>query len=149
VRLRAHSGADLTVRKKNRDLKSFELAVGGSVKVTHSIANSTCDGQGLGGAAFQIAFTEHHKGRLFLTRDTLKRHSISEFLLLDADTGKLVTLDLFAGDQSHATSRAELKPGRYIVQFALAGVSTGTQGFELKSGAPLSRVRPWAERARW
>ncbi|HET8664303.1 MAG TPA: hypothetical protein VFM08_08315 [Nocardioides sp.] len=138
VRVRAHSGADLTIKKKNRDLKAFDLAVGGSVKITHSMANSSCQGQGFAGAIFQIKFTEHHKGRLFLTRDTTKRHSISEFLLLNADNGKLVTLDLFSGDQSHATFRAKLKPGKYIVQFAVAGISTGTEGIVLKSGAPVS-----------
>jgi len=59
-------------------------------------------------------------------------------VLVDVDHDKLVSFDLFAGDKSHATFRAKLKPGKYSVQLAVAGISTGTQGIALKSGAAVS-----------
>lgn len=138
VRVRGHSAADLTIRKKNRDLKSFALDVGASVKVTHSLGGSNCQGQGFAGGVFIMEFTEHHKGYLYLTRDTKKHGSLSEFVLVNEKTDKLVTLDFFAGDKSHATSRTLLKPGRYSVEFAVVGISTGTEGLILRSGAPVS-----------
>jgi hypothetical protein len=139
VRVRGHSEADFTIDKGGKDLKSFALAVGASVKITHSMGGSSCDGEGFTGAAFALQFTEHHKGHIFLTRDTKKPGSVSEFVLFNATSGKLVTLDLYAGTKSHATSRALLKPGTYIVEFAQAGISTGTAGLILKSGQPVSR----------
>ena len=102
------------------------------------MAGSACDGDGFAGAAFTIEFTEHHKGYLYLTRDTKKPGSVSEFVLVNENSGKLVTLDLYSGGKSHATSRALLKPGKYVVEFAIAGISTGTAGIVLKSGEPVS-----------
>jgi hypothetical protein len=138
VRVRGHSQADLTIDKAGRDLKSFALAVGASVRVTHSMGGSACDGEGFAGGAFNLLFTEHHKGHIFLTRDTKKPGSLSEFVLINAKSGKIVTLDLYTGTKSHETSRALLKPGKYVVEFAQAGISTGTEGLMLKSGQPVS-----------
>jgi hypothetical protein len=139
VRVRGHSAADLTVDKAGKDLKSFALGVGASVRITHSMGGSSCDGDGFTGGAFTIEFTEHHKGFLYLTRDTKKPGSVSEFVLVNENTGKLVTLDLYSGGKSHSTSRALLKPGKYVVEIAEAGITTGTAGILLKSGQPVSR----------
>lgn len=139
VRVRGHAEADFSIDKAGKDLKSFALAVGASVRITHSQGGSSCDGEGFSGGAFNLQFTEHHKGHLFLTRDTKKPGSVSEFVLFNATSGKLVTLDLYSGTKSHSTSRALLKPGTYVVEFAQAGISTGTEGIILKSGQPVSR----------
>ena len=138
VRVRGHVNADFTVRKKNRDLRSFELAVGGSIKVTHALGGSACDGSGFVDGAFILQFTEHHKGFFYLTRDTQKTGSVAELVLINLKNGKLVTLDIYAGGKSHSVSRALLKPGKYAVQIAQAGITTGTAGIILKSGQPVS-----------
>jgi hypothetical protein len=138
VRVRGHVAADFTVRKKHRDLMAFELAVGGSVKVTHALGGSACDGSGFVAGAFILEFTEHHKGYLYVTRDTRKEGSIAEFVLINLKNGKLVTLDIYTGGKSHEVSRALLKPGKYAVEIAEAGLTTGTSGIILKSGAPVS-----------
>ena len=138
VRVRGHASADFTVKKKNRDLTSFGLAVGGTVKVTHAMGGSACDGSGFVAGAFILQFTEHHKGYLYLTRSTKKAGSIAEIVLVNLDNDKLETLDIYQGGRSHQTSRALLKPGRYAVQIAQAGISTDTSGIILKSGRPVS-----------
>ncbi len=126
------------MKKKGRDLKSFGLAVGGSIKVTHAMGGSACDGSGFIAGAFIIEFTEHHKGYFYLTRDTKKPGSIAEIVLVNLNTEKLETLDIYSGGKSHQTSRALLKPGHYAVEIAQAGISTDTSGIILKSGRPVS-----------
>jgi hypothetical protein len=138
VRVRGHASTDFSLKRKHKDMTSFGLAVGGSVKVTHTMSNSACDGEGFVGGVFAIKFTEHHKGYFTLTRDTKKAGSVSELFLVNVHTEKLVTLDIYAGTKSHQTSRALLKPGTYLVEIAQAGLSTGTEGIVLKSGRPVT-----------
>jgi hypothetical protein len=136
VRVRGHVSSTLTMRKKNRDLTSFDMATGGSVKVTHAVTNSNCAGSGVVLGEMQMAFTEHHKGWFYLTRDTKKPGSVTEFALVNLKSGKLVTLDFFAGTQSHSTSRALLKPGRYGFEIGVEAIEGGTQGITLKTAQP-------------
>jgi hypothetical protein len=136
VRVRAHVSSTLTMRKRNRDLRSFDMATGGSVKVTHSVTNSNCAGSGVVRGQMQMAFTEHHKGWLYLTRDTKKPGSVIEFVLVNLKNGKLVNLDFFAGAQSHSTSRAFLKPGRYGFEEGIEALQGGGQGIMFKTAQP-------------
>jgi hypothetical protein len=138
VRVRGHVSSTLTVRKRHRDLTSFDMATGGSVKVTHAVTNSNCAGSGAVFGEMQMAFTEHHKGWFYLTRDTKKPGSITEFVLVNLKNGKLVTLDFFAGTQSHATSRAFLKPGHYGFEIGVEAIEGGSQGIALKTAQPRS-----------
>ncbi len=139
VRVRGHAASALTLKKRHRDLASFNLGVGGAVKVTHSTSGSTCDGQGSVLAEVTIQFTEHKKGFFTLTRDTKKRGSVEEFILINLKNNKLVTLDFFEGTHSHATSRALLKPGKYAVE-AVAGITGGEGGGILKSQPRSTRT---------
>ena len=138
VRVRGHVSSSLTVRKKHRDLTSFDMATGGSVTITHAVTNSNCAGTGLVLGQMQMSFTEHHKGWFYLTRDTKKPGSVVEFALVNLKNGKLVTLDFFAGTKSHATSRAFLKPGKYGVELGIEGIQGGASGIALKTGQPRS-----------
>jgi hypothetical protein len=138
VRVRGHVSADFTVKRKHKDLTSFDLGVGGSVKITHSVSGSHCSGSGVVLGEMAIQFTEHHKGYFYLTRDTKKPGSVSAFAMINAQTGKLVTLDVFEGSKSHQTSRALLKPGKYVVEIAEAGIQAGPGGIILKSAQGLS-----------
>ena len=124
VRVRGHLDSRLTLNKKHRDLRSFEMAVGGSVKVNHSIGGSACQATGAVLAETQTVFTEHKKGWFYLTHDVRKPNSVIEVELVNVDTNKIVSLQVYLGDHSHMTSRAKLKPGRYGV-LALSGVSVG------------------------
>ena len=85
-----------------------------------------------------LAFTEHHKGYLSLTRSTKKPGSLSAFVLINLKNGKVVTLDVFEGSRSHQTSRTLLKPGHYGVQLSEIGISAGGGGILLKSPEALS-----------
>lgn len=138
VRVRGHVSSTLTVRKKHRDLTSFDMATGGSIRFTHPLTNSNCAGSGVVLGQMQMAFSEHHKGWFYLTRDTKKPGSVVEFVLVNLKNGKLVTLDFFAGTHSHSTSRALLKPGRYGVELGVEGIEAGSAGFSLKSAQPRS-----------
>jgi|tagenome__1003787_1003787.scaffolds.fasta_scaffold20648497_1 hypothetical protein len=141
VRVQGHVNTSLNVKRRGKDLASFNLGVGGTVKVSHALTNSNCAGSGavLGEMAFQ--FTEHHKGWFYLTRDTKKPGSISEFVLINLNSGKLVTLDLFEGTKSHSVSRALLKPGNYGIELAEAGImGGGSGGIALKSQARVSKI---------
>jgi hypothetical protein len=138
VRVRGHLSSDLTIKRRHKDLTSFDLGVGGSVKITHSVSGSACEAQGDVLGEMAIVFTEHHKGYFYLTRTTKKPGSIAEFVLVNTKNNKLVTLDIFSGSKSHETSRALLKPGKYAVELAVAGITTGTGGIILKSGTPVS-----------
>jgi hypothetical protein len=133
VRIRGHVSSDLTIKRKHKDLTSFDLGVGGSVKITHSMSGSACRGSGAVVAETSIVFTEHHKGYFYFTRDTKKPNSVSEFILVNLKTNKLVTLDFYEGSKSHQTSRALLKPGKYAVELAEAGIVGGQLGLAAKS----------------
>ena len=138
VRVRGHVSSDLTVRRKHKDLTSFDFAAGGSVKITHALSGSNCAGSGSVFGEMAMAFTEHHKGYFYLTRSTKKPGSLSAFVLINLKNGKVVTLDVFEGSRSHQTSRALLKPGHYGVQLSEIGISAGGGGILLKSPEALS-----------
>jgi hypothetical protein len=140
VHVKGHVDSKLTVDKRHRDLKSFELGAGGSLKIIHSVLNSDCtaSAQVLGIAA--ITFTEHHKGWFYLTRDTGKPNSAAIFALINAKTGNLKTLDFFEGDKSHSTSRALLRPGKYSIVEMAAGLALSESGGILKSGRTPDRA---------
>jgi hypothetical protein len=134
VRVQGHVRSTLDVERRNsRDLKSFDLGVGGTVKINHSMAGSACSAQGAVFGATIIAFTEHKKGVLTLTRDTRKPGSILVFQVVDLTSGKAVTVDLFQGPKSHSVSRAVLKPGQYAIEPAQAGITAGGNGSIFKS----------------
>jgi type 1 fimbria pilin len=143
VRVKGHVDSTLTLKKHNRDLQSFALGVGGTVSVHHSLSGSLCSAQGTVAAVTQVTFTEHKKGWLTITRDTRKPNSVVELVLVNLKTQKLVTFDIFSGSQSHETSRALLKPGKYELVQTEAGISAGQNGIFLKSG-----VAPRAARAK-
>src|SRR5215208_3764838 len=100
VHVKGHVDSKLTVDKRHRDLKSFELAAGGSLKITHSLLSSDCSASGQVLGAASIEFTEHHKGWFYLTRDTRKPNSEVVFILVNAKNGNLKTFDLFEGGKS-------------------------------------------------
>jgi hypothetical protein len=91
--------------------------------------------------ATMIEFTEHKKGYFYLTRDTKKPNSISECIIVNESTGKLVTLDLYSGDQSHETSRALMKPGTYEIFETEAGLSIDGSGLMLKSAPRAAKAK--------
>jgi hypothetical protein len=128
----------LTLERKGRDLRSFELAAGGRLKVTHGISGSSCTAQGSLGGITQTVFTEHKKGWLYITRETHKPNSATIAFVLDMKKEKLLTLDYFQGGKSHATSRVLLKPGKYALYQAQVGLTTGTTGIFTAKGSPLA-----------
>jgi hypothetical protein len=137
VTVKGHFDASLTLRKKHNDLSSFDLTGGGSVKVTHTVTGSGCSAEGLVGAGVQeLLFTEHKKGWFYVTRDTKKPNSLTEFVLVNLKTDQTVGLDIYEGGPSHTTSRALLKPGKYALEQTEVAITVGGAGL-LKS-APLS-----------
>jgi hypothetical protein len=141
ARVQGHLRSTLEVERRNsRDLKSFDLGATGSVKVSHSMAGSACSAQGAVLGEMAIVFTEHKKGVFTLTRDTRKPGSIVLFELVNATTGKAVTLDLFAGTTSHAVSHAVLKPGTYAIQPAEIGLTAGGNGIGFKSAPRTTKT---------
>jgi hypothetical protein len=140
VKVKGHVDTSLTIKRKHSDLSSFALSAGGSLKITHTVAGSACQGSGQVVANLpELAFTEHKKGTIYLTRDTKKPNSFTEFILLNANTGSAVALDVFQGTRSHVTYRATLKPGTYVVQQTLAGLAIGSTGI-LKSASLTKRA---------
>lgn len=136
VRVRGHADSTLTLHRKHGDLTDFDLGVGGSVSVQHSAAGSSCQGTGSALGGIQVVFTEHKKGYFYVTRDTKKPDSVTEYVLINVATDKLLALDVYSGDQSHETGRTLLKPGQYELVETQAGLSIGGSGIVLKS-APL------------
>lgn len=136
TRVRGHIDSKLTLERKHRDLRSFELAAGGKVSITHSISGSSCVAQGTVSGVTQTIFTEHKKGWLYITHETHKANSAIAVIVINVKTGKLVTLDFFQGTKSQSTSRALLKPGKYALAETQAGISVGGIGLLLAKGAP-------------
>ena len=124
VRVRGHLDSKLTLKKKGRDLQSFEMAAGGSIKVNHTIGGSACEASGAVAGQSQTMFTEHKKGWFYITHDVKVPHAVIEAELINLDTDKIVTLDIYLGEHSHQTSRAKLKPGRYGL-IVVTGVTVG------------------------
>jgi hypothetical protein len=124
VRVKGHLDSKLTLKKKGKDLQSFEMAAGGSVKINHSVGGSACDATGVVAGQSQTLFTEHKKGWFYFTHDVKVPHAVIEAELVNLDTEKIVAVDIYIGDHSHATSRALLKPGRYGL-IVVAGVNVG------------------------
>jgi hypothetical protein len=141
VRVKGHADTALTLHRKRGDLTSFALAAGGKLAVQHSTSGSQCVGSGSVGAETVVDFSEHHKGYLYLTRDTKKPNSFSTYFLINVDTDKLVTVSFFEGGQSHSTSRALLKPGRYELAETELGVSIGEGGILAKSSGRDSKAK--------
>jgi hypothetical protein len=133
VRVQGHVRSTLDIEKRNVDLKSFDLGAGGTVKIIHSMAGSACTASGSVFGAMIIQFTEHKKGVLSLTRDTRKPGSLAALGLVNLTTGKVVTADIFEGPKSHSESSVVLKPGKYAVELAEAGIMAGASGGILKS----------------
>lgn len=136
TRVKGHVDSTLTLKKHNKDLQSFSLGVGGTVSVHHAVSGSLCNASGTVAGVTQVTFSEHKKGWFTLTRDTKKPNSVSEVALVNLKTQKLVSFDVFMGSQSHETSRALLKPGKYEITQTEAGITAGQGGIFLKSGAP-------------
>jgi len=140
VHVKGSYSSKLVLVKKHRDLSSMTLTGSGKMAVTNSLRfGSDCSGSGTAAGLTTILFSEHHKGRLVVTRDTSKS-AVSIIVLVNIKTGKLVVLDFFQGDQSHSVSKATIKPGTYAVEEAASGVSAGSAGILLKSGSAPSRA---------
>ena len=139
VHVKGHLDTKLTIDRPHRDLRSFDFGAGGTLKVIHSLARSDCQTSGSLLGESMVTFTEHHKGHLYVTRDTAKPNSVVAFVLVNLKTQKLVTFEEFAGGKSHATSRALLKPGTYAIEEMVVGLSVGDTGIPLKSGRPAQR----------
>jgi hypothetical protein len=140
VHVKGSYSSKLVLKKKNRDLSSMTLTGSGKMAVTNSLRfGSDCSGSGTAAGLTTIAFSEHHKGHLVVTRDTTKS-AVSIIILVNLKTGKLVVLDFFQGDQSHAVSKAAIKPGTYAIEEAASGVSAGSAGILLKSGTAPSKA---------
>jgi hypothetical protein len=139
VKVKGHADSALTLKKKGSDLNVFDMTIGGSVKISHTVTGSGCSGSGQLIAQTQVDFTEHKKGTFTLTRDTKKPNSFSEFVLFDLKRQKVVTLDVFEGDHSHASSRAVIKPGKYEIAMTELGILSNNSSF-LKTQALSRRV---------
>ncbi len=133
VHVKAASNATITVHKSGQDMSSFALSATGKVTVKNDLADaSACRGGGEALGQAMVAFTEHKAGWFYLTRDTAK-NSVTTFVVVNEDTGDLVTLDFWEGDESHATSRAFLTPGTYQIAETQTGVAVGTGGIFKRS----------------
>ena len=140
VTVKGQYTSKVSMVKKHRDLSSMQLAGDGHLAVTHSLTSgSECSGGGLAAGETEIAFTEHHAGKLVVTRDTVKS-ALAVIAILNAKTGKLVTLDEFEGDQSHAVSKTNLKPGQYVILEAISGIFVGSAGVGFKTGSAPSKA---------
>jgi len=147
VHVKGHTDSTLTVKRQpNRDLSSFDLTAGGSMKITHTVIPSQCHGSGvMGGLIEETLFTEHKKGWFYLTRDTKSPNSESDFTLYNETKGHEVFFDMYAGGASHATSRALLKPGSYAVVDTIAAVTAGGIQLEAKTAQRSTRVTQTVE----
>jgi hypothetical protein len=135
VKMKGHIDTSMTLKRKHNDLSAFAITAGGSLSVKHTVPGSACQGTAsIVAEVPQVLFTEHKKGYLYLTRDTLKPNSFSEFILVNLKDSSLVALDVFAGTKSHVTSRALLKPGNYEIEESGAGLAIGNVGI-FKSAA--------------
>lgn len=139
VTVAGHATSSLTLKRKAGDLKSFDMTVGGSVTISHTIVGSQCRGSGQLTAASQVMFTEHKKGVLTLTRDTKKAGSLATFVLVNLDTDRAIAIDAFEGSHSHNVAHLKLKPGNYEIADNQLGVFAG-QGMLLKSGQRSAKV---------
>lgn len=128
VQVKGHVDSTLTLHKKHGDLTGYQLTVGGSISVNHTITGSQCRGSGdvIGEAA--VMFTEHKKGWFYFTRTTKQPNTLVEFVLINTKTDQVVSLDVFEGSHSKVTSRAELKPGTYEIEQNEAGITAGSTG---------------------
>lgn len=139
TRVKGHIDSKMTIEKRHRDLKSFELTADGKLSISHSIAGSSCSASGRVVAATQVVFSEHHKGWFYLTHDTRKPNSVVTSVLVNAKNGKIVTLAFFEGTRSHATSRALIKPGKYVLLETQVGLAIGQNGIILAKGASTAK----------
>jgi hypothetical protein len=136
--VKGHLDSALTLKRKAGDLKSFALSAGGTLSVSHAVPGSACQATGSMLAQVpQLQFTEHHKGWFYLTRDTKKPNSFTEFILVNLNTNSAVALDVYSGTKSHVTSRVKLGAGNYMVEQTQIGLEIGSTGV-LKS-AQLSK----------
>jgi hypothetical protein len=147
VTVKGHVDSTLTVKRQpNKDLSSFDLTAGGSVKITHSVIPSQCHGSGLMAGLIEGAiFTEHKKGYFYFTRDTKKPNAETEFILLNEKTDQEVAFDIYIGGASHATSRALLKPGTYALEETITAVTGGGGTLAGKSAQRSTKVTQTAE----
>jgi hypothetical protein len=134
VRVKGHADTSLTLHRQHGDLTGFVYGAGGTISVQHTVSGSQCQGSGFVGAEMLLGFSEHKKGYLYVTRDTKKPADFTEYVLINTDTEKLVSLDFFQGGQSHQTNRALLKPGHYAIEEGELGLSVGGSGISGRSG---------------
>lgn len=138
VTVKGHVDSSLTLKRKHHDLSAFELTVGGSVKINHTVTGSQCRATGDVVGEMAVTFTEHKKGFLTVTRDTKKPSSVVELVLENAKTGQEVAFEVYVGGPSHFVSRALLKPGTYRIDEAEAGIVGGA--LLTKSAARSTKV---------
>jgi hypothetical protein len=138
VTVKGHIESSMTIKKKHNDLSSFDIVADGSLKVTHTVAGSLCQGSGLMAAGVnEMRFTEKKKGWFSVTRNVKAPSSIAIYVLVNLDKGNAITLEEYQGGQSHFTNRALLKPGHYALEETQLGITIGDAGIFAKN-APLS-----------
>jgi hypothetical protein len=138
--VQGHIDTSLTLARRGKDLRSFELTAGGKLSVSHSVGGSHCRAGGSVIGATQVVFTEHKKGWFYLSHDSKKPNSALTAVIFNADTGKVVTVSFFEGTASHETTRALLKPGRYVLIETQAGLAINSGGILAAKGGPSSRT---------
>jgi hypothetical protein len=137
VTVKGSASTTLTLERKHGDLSSFDLSTGGSATISHTVAPSQCRASALiGGGVEEALFTESKKGYLYVTRDTKKNNSLAIYVIIDMKTDVPVAEEIFEGGQSHSTSRALLKPGRYALEETETAITAGGGELALKAGTP-------------
>jgi hypothetical protein len=136
VTVKASATTTLTLKRAHGNLSSFDLATGGKATISHTVAPSQCRASVLiGGGIGEALFTESKKGYLYFTRDT-KQNAFTVFVLINTKTDEPVAEEVFAGDQSHSTSRALRKPGKYELEETETAITAGGGELALKSESP-------------
>lgn len=140
VTVKTHVDSTMTLKRKHHDLVFLDLTAGGTVAVNHTISGSSCEGSGEALGETEVAFTESKAGWLTLTRDAKVPDSLEEFVVVNATSGKTVTLAIWQGGASHDVGRAKLKPGTYVVEAAAVGVTSPGVGILGKAQPRSSKV---------
>ena len=114
--------------KKGGDLAKASVSGTGSVSVDAALgANTDCGPSVTVEATGEMQFTEHHSGWLYLERTTPAKQGFVLTQLENSNTNAAVLFEIFFGGQSHALSRAFVKPGVYEGSLAI-GLSFGAAG---------------------
>jgi hypothetical protein len=127
VKVKGHVQSSLTVKRKNGDLSSLDLAADAAVTVTNTVSGSACRGSGSAfGALPLVNFTESKKGRLTLTYTTSQPDALIDFIVFSYKTEEPEVEVVNVGDRTKGTAQVTLKPGKYAVAETDIGAFAGT-----------------------